>query len=339
VIGALAAATIGAFVAIPVAATRTNGRGVTTHLLYVANDTGPVTGYALNSSGRVRPVRSVPVFSDSNSYWDPWGVAFDAQGDLYVQSYLSDATTFVFKPGGTRPARIFQLFGPDVASVAVDSKGYEYTIGGEGPPVVSVAAPGANGKPSNLYQVPTLRSIYTDGYSQNEWPSSMVIDSSGEIVAAIGRGSGNAIEVFAGGPTGSTVPRREISGSATGLGSCGGGAACSFDAIAWSKGLDYVLVTTPTGVKLEVFPGSAHGDVRPLRTVGGSRTGFGSRIGTGIAVDPATGLIYVLIKKAQFFSSGVVEVFAAGAAGKVAPIRTFTDSHTGFAEGQGLAIG
>jgi hypothetical protein len=340
-LGTLAAAGAACVVALPVqaAASRSRTSTATTRLLYVANDAGPVTAYALTSSGRVSPARSIPAFDDANSYWDPWGVAFDGQGNLYVQSFLSDATTFVFKPGGIRPARIFQLFGPDVASVAVDAKGYEYTIGGEGPPLISVAAPGANGKPASLYQVPTLRSIYTDGYAQNEWPSSMVIDSSGEIVAAIGRGNGNAIEVFAGGPKGSAVPRRVISGSSTGLGSCAGGASCSFDAITWAKGLDYVAVTAPAGVRLEVFAGSSHGNVRPLRMVSGSRTGFAGRIGTGIAVDPATGLIYVLIKKAQFFSSGIVEVFAATASGNVAPIRTFTDSHTNFAEGQGLAIG
>jgi hypothetical protein len=63
-----------------------------------------------------------------------------------VQSFLSDATTFVFAPGATSPTRMFTGLGPDVATVAVDPSGYEYVIGGEGPPAIAVEPRRANGK-------------------------------------------------------------------------------------------------------------------------------------------------------------------------------------------------
>src|SRR5215831_13449958 len=85
--------------------------------LFVANaDGSPVTAYSVLSSGSVSPILSIPNPNLSNTYWGPWGVAFDAQQSVYVQSFLSDATSFVFPPGANGsvpPARVFRGGGPD----------------------------------------------------------------------------------------------------------------------------------------------------------------------------------------------------------------------------------
>src|SRR5262249_17234681 len=123
-------------------------------LVYVANaDSGPVTAYSANATRPVQPVSTVNNPQNPQTFWAPWRVTFDSASNVYVQTFLSDATSFVFGPSSPTPSRIFRVAGPDTESIAVDSQGDEYVIGGEGPPVISIAAPGASGSPSNLYSV------------------------------------------------------------------------------------------------------------------------------------------------------------------------------------------
>src|SRR4029077_16082911 len=90
-------------------------------LLFVANiDGSPVTAYSTSSSGPVSPAIGIADPNVPNTYWGPWGVAFDAQQNLYFQSFLSDATSFVFSAeaeGSAAPARIFRGGGPDSRSI------------------------------------------------------------------------------------------------------------------------------------------------------------------------------------------------------------------------------
>ena len=76
-------------------------------LLFVANvDGSPVTAYPTLSSGPVSPAVSISNPNLPNTYWAPWGVAFDTQRNLYVQTFLSDATTFVFPPDDDGSGRL-----------------------------------------------------------------------------------------------------------------------------------------------------------------------------------------------------------------------------------------
>jgi hypothetical protein len=319
-----------------------NGSGASSNsqLLYVANaDSGPVTAYSPGASGAVSPVRLVKDPNTQETFWDPWGVAFDSGRGLYVQSFLSNATTFVFGPGATHPTRIFSSIGPDIASVAIDPSGYEYLIGGEGPPVIAVDPPRASGNPENSYHVAPLRTIHTDASDYNTWPSVLATDQSGEILASMSRSAGNAIEVYRGGPSGSSTPLRTISGSNTGLGTCTGFSTCTHLSMTVAGNSIYALVSSAAGVHLSIFPLEGSGDVTPLRTIQGPHTGFVGRVGTGISVSRVNGLIYVLVKKAQFTGPGEIEVFARSANGNEAPIRTFTDADSHLADAESIALG
>ena len=66
--------------------------------VYVANGSGPVTAYQSGSLGKVEPALLINNPKLSNTYWDLWDVVFDRLGNLYAQTFLSDATTFVFAP-------------------------------------------------------------------------------------------------------------------------------------------------------------------------------------------------------------------------------------------------
>jgi hypothetical protein len=309
-------------------------------LIYVANaDSGPVTAYAAGSAGAVAPVRMVTNPDKPSTVWDPWGVTFDASEHLYVQTFLSDATTFVFPrgaSGSTPPTRIFKADGPDNRGIAVDAKGFEYVAGGEGETQIAVEPPGAHGKPGKLYQVKPVRTITLD-QSFDPWPSVLAVDSQNEILAAVARPQGNAIEIFAGGRTGSAAPVRVISGPDTGLGSCT--SECDQLSITFSPltGQIYAAVSDGATTHISVFAGNATGDAPPVSTIEGSMTGLPGHVITGITVSQLDGTIYAMVKTSQF-GTGVIDAYGQTASGNVPPLRSFTDSQSGFADAAGLAI-
>jgi hypothetical protein len=311
--------------------------------VFVASaDAGPVAAYAAQSSGSVAPVLSIQNPNLPNTYWGPWGVAFDTQGNLYVQTFLSDATTFVFAPGASGsdpPIRVFRGEGPDTRCIAIDAAGFAYIASGEGASVIDVIAPGASGQPGNLYTVSPARSIPVDETGWSPWPSILTADSHGDIMAAVVRSQGNAIEVFAGGGSGSSTPIRTITGSQTGLDSCASG-GCQTMAISFSQatGRLYVAVNAGQDTHVSVFAGDTSGNVAPVRTIQGPNTGLAGKVVTGIAGSQVTGDIYALVKDAQFGGRGWVSVFGRYASGDVAPMRTFTDSSSQMADAAGIAI-
>ena len=314
-------------------------------LIYVANaDSGPVTAYAAGSRAAVAPVLTVANPNNPNTVWDPWGVAFDASGHLYVQSFLSDATTFVFPPrahGRTAPSRIFRAQGPDNQAIAVDGKGFQYIAGGETFEAIDVVRPGARGRPGDLYAVPVARTIPLDE-NFNPWPDIATVNTKNQVLAAVARPRGNAIEIFNGGSRGKQRPVRVISGSRTDLGSCPAPLSrCDEVSITFSPltGLIYAVVSDgPSRTHICVFAGNASGNARPVRAIEGRATRLDHRVVTGIAVSRRDGVIYVMAKTGSDFGAGHIIVYGRRAHGDTAPLRMFTDSASRFADGLGLAI-
>lgn len=310
-------------------------------LVYVANaDSGPVTAYNATSTGAVSPARTIANPQNPNTVWDPWGVTFDNAGNLYVQTFLSDATTFVFPPNAgasTLPSRIFQANAPDNRSVAVDAYGYEYVVGGQAGSAIMVEPPGASGVPSQLYHVPPLRTVALDN-SFVPWPSVLSVDSQNEVLAADTGSQGNAIEVFAGGANGGATPLRVISGPDTGLGACA--SPCAELSITYSAhtGLIYAAVSDGTTASISEFSAYASGDARPVRTIEGSATGLSGNVITGIAVSPSDGTVYAMVKSSQFGAPGHIDAYAQLAQGDAAPLRSFTDSASAFDDAEGIAV-
>lgn len=310
-------------------------------LIYVANaNSGPVTVYPARSRGAVAPVRRVAAPPDPNAFWDPWGVTFDAAGHLFVQTFLSDATSVVFRRGAhgiATPLRKFMGIGPDNRSIAVDSKGFEYVAGGDQPTVIVVEPPGASGKPGNLYQVPPVRTIQLDE-PWTPWPSDLAVNTSNQVLAVTVRPRGNAVEIFAGGAHGRNTPVRVITGPHTGLGSCG--PVCSL-AIAFSRltGRIYVAVSAGIRTHISVFAGNARGDARPLRTIEGPATGLAGEAVTGLTISQCHGTLYAMVHTSSSgFGAARIDAYARSARGNVRPLRSFTDRHSHFQDAQGLAI-
>jgi hypothetical protein len=308
----------------------------------VANaGTSPVVGYNAQSSGAVAPVREADNPQNPNTVWDPWGVAIDRAGDLYVQSFFSDATTFVFGPhpvAGSAPIRIFRAYGPDSRAIAVDGAGYAYVASGQAGSLIAVAPPGAAGSPGTLYSVEPVRTFATGDSTFNPWPD-ILATRGGELLVATATSTGNAVATYDGGAGASATAIRILSGASTGLGRCA--STCDHVSVAYSPAsTDLYAVVSGGGEEahLSVFAGSASGNQAPLRTIQGSATGLDGKVITGIAVSPGTGEVYVLVKSAEFGGAGHIEVFSGEASGNVAPLRTFTDAENAFAQAMGIAI-
>jgi len=310
-------------------------------LIYVANaDSGPVTAYSAGSLGSAAPVREVLAPSDLNAVWDPWGVTSDATGNIYVQSFLSDATTAVFPPGvhGTAaPLRKFMGISPDNRGIAVDSNGYAYVAGGDQPTVVAVEPPGASGAGKDLYYVPPVRTIHLDE-QWNPWPSDLAVNSSNELLVVTARQQGSAVEVFAGGPNGGSTPVRVISGPRTGLGSCG--TVCDLVvAFAPLTGQIYVAVSDGAATRISAFAGNAKGDARPVRTIEGPATGLAGTSVTGLAVSPCDGTVYAMVHaSSSAFGPAAIDAYGRSAGGDIRMLRSFTDSRSRFRSAEGLTV-
>jgi hypothetical protein len=311
-------------------------------VVYVANaNDGPVFAYDASSSGQISASNELDNPNLMGTFWLPWGVAADGGGSVYVQTFLSNATSFVFPPGaqaGTPPSRVFRGDGPDSRAIAVDSNGYAYVATSQHNADIVVLPPGAAGQPENLYSVQPLRTIPTDESIWYPWPGILSTDTSGDVIAALTRFQGNAIEVFQGGPTGSGIPSRIIAGPDTGLGATPDRVVVSYSAY---TGLLYVGVSGLGGATMthvSIFAGDANGDAAPIATISGPTTDLAGRVITGIANSQLDGAIYVMVKNDQFGGAGFVAVYDPFAQGDVAPVREFTDIGSWFVDAQAIAL-
>jgi outer membrane protein assembly factor BamB len=134
------------------------------------------------------------------------------------------------------------------------------------------------------------------------------------------------VTVYAAGANGNAVPIRTISGSKTGL---------SIPAGVALDGNGNVYVADPTTnnavYAVTVYAASASGNVAPIRTISGSKTGLNTPV--GVALDSG-GNIYAL----NHNPPESVKVYAVSANGNVSPIRAIRGSNTGLNSPAGIAV-
>jgi 6-phosphogluconolactonase (cycloisomerase 2 family) len=302
-------------------------RCLTTTCVYVTNiGTPSVTAYDLAASGDAVPLQTIS--GSSTALNDPQGVVLDTNHRLYIPNHFGQSVTLYPKGANGDVAPIKAIGGSNTGlntpnGVALDPSRHIYVANGfeptRGPGSVTVYAAGANGN------VTPLRTI-SGANTRLDIPSDLALDSHGRIYVA-NSGSSNSVTVYAAGANGNASPIRTLRGANTGLSTPFG--------IAFDAG-QRMYVTNAASNSITVYAKGSHGNVAPIRTIIGTNTEI--NIPEEIALD-ASGNIYVAICACGSVSGpSSVNVYAAGANGNVAPIRTISGIDTGLNQPVGITI-
>ena len=253
-----------------------------------------ITGSAIGATSAT--VHFMPSGGGLNLY-----VAEFGNSTMTVTPAGSNGNVAPIRTVGGSNTQMSQLYG-----IAVDSSGTSY-LSDLRAAIVTEYAPGASGN------VAPLRSI-TGGNTGLSGPLGLAIDSAGDLVCA--NFFANTITVYAPGASGNATPIRTIAGGNTGM------SGAVYDAVDSSGRL---YVSNHTAQTVTVYAAGANGNVAPIATIAGPNTGLVNP--WGVLVD-ANGLIYVDTNAGGGNDS--IVVFAAGANGNVAPLRTIVGSNTGL---------
>jgi hypothetical protein len=314
----------------------------TTACIYIANWAGGASGfgtltvYARGANGDVAPIQTVS--GSSTRLNGPWGIALDTSRNIYVAntggrspSGFTSVTVYAAGANGN-VAPIQTISGSNTglsqaSGIAVDASRNIY-VGNVGNAVgsVTVYAAGATGNIAPIRTVAGSRTGLTAPYF-------IAVTGSGVIYAANpngGRGGVGSVTSYAPGANGDVAPIRTISGSNTGLHNPTGIAL-------GDHGTTFVsnVLAGPSGIgSVTVYTARAHGNVAPLRTISGSNTMLDNPF--GIAVDSSDN-IYV-VQPGVRSGPYSMTVYAGGANGNVAPLRTITGPSTGLVSPAGVTV-
>ena len=230
---------------------------------------GSVTVYSGGSRGNVAPIAEITGQPSGDVIINPSDVGSDAAGDIYVSGLTSNSVS-VYAPGASGdPTPIRYISGSNTnlnepSYLYVSPKGKLYVSNFLGKSV-NVYAPGANG---NVAPVQEISGVYTGMYRA----TGVAVDGKGRIyVSSVESGSpsGCCVTVYAKNANGDAAPIQTISGAQTGLTTPNGIALDANDNI-------YVTQYPPNSAtpSVAVFKKGANGDIAPIRTITGSKTGI-----------------------------------------------------------------
>jgi sugar lactone lactonase YvrE len=317
--------------------------------VYVAHTAElPVLAFSPGASGNVAPVRqigrremvtwsSTTGFSGSRDPAEgqlPTAVALDPHGRVHVtsgDSPFSGGTAAVYDTAAATPGPPWRVIAGratglgGVSGIAVGADGTTYVANREGRGSVTVYAADASG---DAAPIRTIAGSETELYM----PTALALDARGNLYVANQR---NAVTVYGPGAVGNVAPLRTVAGPSTGLSSPTGIAVDR-------RGYVYVANDTVTkdGLRaagaVTVYAPGASADARPVRTIKGRATRLSRP--SGLAFD-GDGNLYVVNGDVPMEDLGSVAVFAPGASGDAAPIRTLVGRDTRLNEPAGVALG
>lgn len=293
--------------------------------IYVGNEASSITVYPATSSGNVPPVQAIS--GSQTGLDDVWAVAVDASRNVYSANYrgnfgVGDLTVYAagstgdVAPTATVSGRssVDPLLSP--SGIGVDSTGNIYATG-QSSVSISVYAPGSNGTPAPIQYIQG----YQTGLSN---PDCLAVAPNGTMYVT--NPGNDSVTVYAAGANGNVAPIQTIAGTKTGI--------FTPNCIAVdTKGTIYVSSSKPgypSGCCVTIYDKNATGNVRPIRSIKGSKTQIAYP--GGIAVD-SSGEVYV-----SNYNTNSVTVYANDAHGNVAPIRVISGTMTGLDQPSDLAI-
>ncbi len=252
--------------------------------IYTTNGLNPsedwlVAVFAAGANGNVAPIRSI---SGSNTgLHDPTGIALAADGTTYVvNALLGHWSVTVYAPGATgNVAPVRTIGGSNTGlgwpfSVALDSNAEPYVVNRYicdrghcvGADQVTVFAAGANGNVSPIRTIGGPNTLLKD-------PVGIALDAGNNVYVTNGN---NRVTVYAAGANGNVARIQAISGSNTRL-------RQPFGIAVNAEGQIYVM-NAPNDQRgsVNVYAAGATGNVSPIRTIHGSKTGLAGPLGGAV---------------------------------------------------------
>ena len=295
--------------------------------IYVANayNSPSVTVYPRNAKGDALPLQSIA--GSNTELQEPLGIAVDRHGKIYVANVF----------GGSNGYGSILVFpanaNGNVAPLATITQGLDYPYGVALDATDNVYVANNQGGSITVYSAKTYKPIRTiSGDNTNLYPVGVALDSSGNlyVVNFDDESSGLGwITVYAAGESGDVTPIRQISGHRTGLTDPGGGIAID------TRGNLYVTNDGyPNPQSILVFGAGSHGNAKPIRTIGGSKTRLAGA--AGLALDAHT-RIYATTTSPLSGPTSVV-LFSPNARGNVNPIREIEGAQTGLFASAGIYV-
>jgi hypothetical protein len=275
--------------------------------IYVGTSRGAdtINVYDDSANGNAAPVRQIHGPSTKlNGIAD---IVLDASGNLYVGNSAGSTVTVYASSADGDASPMRMIAGPGTGlgsprSLAIDNSGNLYVLTGSGNPpgTINVYSWNADGDAAPIRTIigiqPTTGNL-----------SGIDIDGSNNLY--LSTDLPGVIRIFPPGANGAVAPMRTISGGNTGLSIP---SQLAFDAS------DNLYVSN--GDNVLVFKRGASGNAAPIRKISGPSTGIGNNF--SLAVDQG-GQVYATNFSSDF-SEGSITVYAAGADGDAAPIRSIT---------------
>ncbi len=283
-----------------------------TALILVANENtglgGSIREYAENTNGNVA---ASTVISHING---PYAIAFSSTEGIGIANGN-------IASGGQAAVQTFGLAGDLLTGISCFPKPSQtngVAFDSTGQLFVSAALP--DGHRTIDVFAPRANNCATPERTISDY-GGLAIDSNNALYVATR--TTPTIDIF---PAGSSIMEAQISGAKTGLKAPNTVAVDAFRNV-------YVFDTETATIS--EFAAGATGNVAPIRTIAGSKTGLdgGNGFSFGLAVSKASGKIFVSNP-----GSNAILGFAATASGNVAPIQTIAGSATGLADPLGLAL-
>ncbi len=328
---AFSALLLGTFGIAPIGATAAG----TSSTIFVANSHA-VTAYPTGARGDVAPIAVTPDMAA------PSGIAIDASGRIYVvNSATNTVTVYASNVNGDVPP--LAVIGGSRARIAapagigLDSRDRIYVLNKSS---VTVYPPiGSDTGILDEAPIATIAGVRT----LLDHPTGIALDHHGNIYVTNGSGgpvvadtfNGGTITVYPAGSNGDIAPTASLSGVHTGLAYPLGIALDSDDEIYVINGFTANVKRTPyTDGSITVYSAGSNGDIAPIATITGDKTGLFYQ--SGIAIDASRDIYAAGIESNN---AGVgISIFRAGSHGNVAPDETIVGTDTGLNGPDGFAF-
>ena len=286
-----------------------------------ADFTGSITVYSAGASDNASPTNTI--VGANTGLNNPFGIARDGAGNLYVANNFGSSSITVYAPGAMGNASpVATIAGPNTGlnravGIAL-SGGKLYVANSVGRSITAYPAD-ASGDASPTATIAGPNTGLTN-------PQEVALDAAGAVYVV--NAFVNRILIFAAGATGDVPPTDSIVGPNTHLDFPQG---IAFDA----AGNLYVGNLGTLSASITVYAAGARGNAAPTATIAGASTGLAGPY--GVAVD-ATGKLYVANAFGGGDFSGSITVYPAGANGNATPTATITGSNTGLASPVSIAF-